>query len=185
MAVSGKHKGSQYERVVAKKLSLWLSNGVRDDLLWRSSLSGGRATLLFKQGKKNKSQTGDLSSIDILSQEFIDQFFVEIKCYKSLDITSGFVKSTGLLKSFWDKLVKDALTAKKNPMLIAKQNHLPALLLVHPNGAKLLNINNGILLCDASKVAEFCQWPSEVYLFDQLLTKPFQLKPRRERLRLE
>lgn len=183
MTVNGKQKGSEYERQVAKRLSLWISNGVRDDLLWRSSMSGGRATLQFKQGKKNKSQTGDLSSIDSLSQKFINTFFIEIKFYKDLNIESGFIKATGLLKSFWDKLVKDALVAEKNPMLIARQNRLPTLLLLHRNGARLLNLHESILLCESSKIAEFCQWPVEVYLFDELLrTKPYSLGAKREKL---
>jgi hypothetical protein len=184
MAVSGKLKGGEFERKVAKQLSLWISNSLRDDLLWRSSLSGGRATLQFKQGKKNKSQTGDLSSIDTLSQQFINRFFIEIKFYKDLNIESGFIKATGLLKSFWDKLVKDALVAEKNPMLIARQNHLPTLLLLHHNGARLLNLHESILLCESSKIAEFCQWPVEVYLFDKLLgTKPYALGAKREKLK--
>lgn len=184
MAVNSKQKGSEYERQVSKKLSLWISNGLRDDLLWRSSMSGGRATLQYKLGKKNKSQTGDLSSIDTLSQQFIDRFFIEIKFYKDLNIESGFIKATGLLKSFWDKLVKDALQAEKHPMLIARQNRLPTLLLLHRNGARLLNLHESILLCESSKIAEFSQWPVEVYLFDELLkTRPYSLGARREKLK--
>jgi hypothetical protein len=183
MAVNGKQKGSEFERQVAKKLSLWITHGIRDDCLWRSALSGGRATLQFKQGKKNKSQTGDLSSIDSLSQQFIDKFFIEIKFYKELGIESGFIKNQGILKSFWDKLVKDALAAEKNPMLIARQNRLPTLLLLHKNGARLLNLHESILLCEPTKIAEFSQWPAEVYLFDELLnTKAYHLGVRREKL---
>ena len=46
----GKQKGGEYERTVCKKLSLWVSNGTRDDIFWRSAMSGGRATLQRKKG---------------------------------------------------------------------------------------------------------------------------------------
>ena len=182
--VNGKQKGAEYERQCAKRLSLWITNGERDDCLWRSALSGGRATLQQRKGKVNKSQTGDLSSIDSCTQAFIDSFLIEIKFYKDLDITSGFVKGKGVLKSFWKKLIADAALARKNPMLIAKQNNLPALMLVHRNGASQLKLGS-ILIDNSAKVAEFSQWPCHVYLFDELLKTPFTLGAKRERLRQE
>ena len=37
-------KGGAWEREFSKYLSLWITEGERDDVFWRSSQSGGRAT---------------------------------------------------------------------------------------------------------------------------------------------
>ncbi len=162
-----KAKGSSFERDVCKKLSLYITNGERADCLWRSSMSGGRATIQIKKGQENKAQVGDISSIDILSHKFISSFYVECKHYRTLDLVPGLVHSRGALHSFWVKLVKDAKEAKKCPALIAKQNHLPTLLLVSPLGASLLNIPKDAML------ATLVKWPVEVYLFEGLLSSKY------------
>src|SRR5215216_6431446 len=38
-------KGPQWEREVCRALSLWVTNGERVDVFWRSAMSGGRATV--------------------------------------------------------------------------------------------------------------------------------------------
>jgi hypothetical protein len=57
-------KGSSFEREVAKQLSLWWSGGERDDLIWRTAMSGGRATVRHRQGKRTAGQAGDLTATD-------------------------------------------------------------------------------------------------------------------------
>lgn len=59
--VSGKSKGNSFEREICKKLSLWWTNGKRDDIFWRSQNSGGRATVRGKSGKRTSNQSGDVS----------------------------------------------------------------------------------------------------------------------------
>lgn len=54
------NKGGQYERDVCRALSLWYTRGKRDDLLWRSSQSGGRATQRAKSGKTTAGHYGDI-----------------------------------------------------------------------------------------------------------------------------
>jgi len=61
---SGRNKGMQFERDICVKLSLWWSEGERDDIFWRSNASGGRATNRAKQGKSTPGQYGDISAID-------------------------------------------------------------------------------------------------------------------------
>ena len=53
-------KGSNFEREMAKKLSLWASNGKHDDWVWRTSSSGARAKTRSKQGKTTANSCGDL-----------------------------------------------------------------------------------------------------------------------------
>lgn len=124
----GKGKGAGFEREVCKRLSLWLSNGVRDDLLWRSAMSGGRATIGLKSGRVRNAQAGDISSIDSASSGFIDRFYVECKFYKDLQLGNIITKTNGNLVKFWTITEIEAVKVKKEPILIAKQNFRPALI---------------------------------------------------------
>lgn len=124
----GKTKGAALERQIAKTLSLWLSDGEREDLLWRSSMSGGRATVASKKGKKLSAQVGDLSGIDELGHQFISRYIVECKHYKSLNVEALFFGAQGRARGyceFWRKLVKEAEDHRKHPLLVAKQNQKP------------------------------------------------------------
>lgn len=72
-------KGSAYERDFAKKLSLWFTYGERDDIFWRSSQSGGRATTRAKIGKSTANQYGDITATDPIGQCLIDNVTIELK----------------------------------------------------------------------------------------------------------
>ena len=123
-----KTKGGAFEREVAKKLSLWLSDGQSADLLWRSAMSGGRHTFALKSGLMHKAQAGDLSSIDARSQQFIDTFCVECKFYKDINIKSFLFGGKSGVMSFWEQVKRDAGSVNKRPLLIVKQNFQPELI---------------------------------------------------------
>lgn len=173
-AGGSKAKGSSFERDVCKKLSLWASSGLREDLYWRSSMSGGRSTIQAKKGKQNLTQAGDISSIDRVGAEFIEQFCVECKHYKVLDLIPGIIHNRGALYGFWKRLIKDAAGAKKLPILIAKQNRLPALVLLTELGASELNLRRSKCLCILN------QWDCEVYNMDDLLRCRYPFRRRVE-----
>jgi hypothetical protein len=177
--MNGKQKGSAYEREICKKLSLWISHGERDDLLWRSAMSGGRATIQAKKGKENKSQTGDISPIDKLGQSLTDRFIIECKFYNNLDIVSGIIKGKGVLWAFWRKLVKDSVAAGKKPMLIVKQNRLPTLMLTDQNGEIALSVQ-GYWFPHKAKVADISQWQCGMFLFDELIKQSRYIDGRRD-----
>ena len=128
----GKAKGGQFEREVCVALSNWVSNNKRDDIFWRSAMSGGRATVKFKKGKNNISQIGDISAVDKAGHPFLKLFVVECKNYKNLQILSLLFDKpkNGSLLEFWEKLVIDCSTANKHPFLVAKQNFKPFELLL-------------------------------------------------------
>lgn len=161
--MNSKQKGATYERDICKKLSVWASGGFREDLFWRSAMSGGRSTIQFKKGKLNRSQSGDISSIDRLGSEFIEKFCIECKHYQNLDLIPGIVHNRGALHGFWRKLCKDAIAIDKLPILLAKQNRLPSLLLISPAGALILNLRKG------SAIATLYQWNAVVYVLEDLL----------------
>ena len=128
----GKQKGSAFERLICTKLSLWVSGNKRDDLFWRSAMSGGRATVKFKKGQDNKSQHGDVSAIASEGEKLLEKVTVECKSYSDLKINSlifGTPKSNSLL-GFWLTHFKECRIQRKIPFLVAKQNHAPFILLL-------------------------------------------------------
>ena len=73
-------KGSGFEREVAIKLSLWMSEGKRDDLVCRTDSSGGRATVRTQKNKiTNKHFFGDLRSADESAAPLFDIWSIECK----------------------------------------------------------------------------------------------------------
>lgn len=76
-------KGSGYERDFCRRLSLWWSGGPkhgRDDLFWRSSMSGGRATVRGRKGKTTAGHYGDIAATDPMGAGLLKVFAVECKC---------------------------------------------------------------------------------------------------------
>ena len=72
-------KGSSYEREMSVALSLWYSGGKREDLLWRSAMSGGRATVRAKAGKSTANQQGDLTPTDPSIYPLTNLVSIELK----------------------------------------------------------------------------------------------------------
>jgi hypothetical protein len=126
----GKQKGSAFERKVCKQLSLWVSGGESEDLFWRSAMSGGRATVGRKGGKSHSRHAGDISATSREGHALTDTWYVECKAYRDLQIDSAFTKGVGRLIKFWDEAVAQADHYNKLPMLIAKQNQVPVIVLV-------------------------------------------------------
>ncbi len=142
MRVGGGHaKGASFERSVAVSLSLWVTAGNRDDLYWRSAMSGGRATIGLKKGKTRSSQAGDITSIDPVGSWLTDRFIIENKHYADLDIASGILANTGRLHKFWVDLVAVSHAIGKMPLLIAKENHRSVLLILSSKGETALRLD--------------------------------------------
>lgn len=120
----GKSKGAEFERQVCKKLSLAMSKGKRDDLFWRSAMSGGRATVKFKKGEKNITQVGDITAIDPIGYKLTDKFVIECKRYKKISWESLIYGKPvkGNILEFWEKLKKEAELADKWSLLVIKEN---------------------------------------------------------------
>lgn len=123
-----KAKGSSFERLICKELSLWLSEDKRQDLFWRSSMSGGRATVALQQGITLSSQAGDITAIHSSGQAFIEKFYVECKSYKTLNIPNLITGSGGNFIKFWTEADSEAKKYNKLAFFIAKQNNFPILL---------------------------------------------------------
>lgn len=153
-----KNKGSQFERVICKQLSLLLTGGKRTDILWRSAMSGGRATLQLDQNIINQAQAGDISAIAREGLWLIDNYQIECKHYADLEFASGFLSNTGKLFGFWVSLTNDSLRRGKNPLLIAKQNNRPVVMLTLPKSSP----------SHIPAIITLHNWPAEVRLFSEI-----------------
>ena len=136
----GKIKGNAFERKVCVDLSLWLSGGTREDLLWRSAMSGGRSTTAAAKGKRLATQCGDISAIAPEGSKLTDKFLIECKAYRDLNF-AGLLLKRGKLAEFWLETRKQALHYQKHPMLIAKQNQQPIIICLSKEGQIALGLN--------------------------------------------
>jgi hypothetical protein len=134
----GKAKGADFERLVCNQLSQWVTGGKRKDIFWRSAMSGGRATVGRKKGELNQTQEGDISAVDPAGHWLVKRFVIECKCVKSLDLDAFIYYHKGALAGFWNTLTKITSGTPKEPMLIAKQNQYPPMLITSSQGAGLL-----------------------------------------------
>lgn len=127
----GKQKGSQFERDVCRRLSLAVSD--RDDLFWRSAMSGGRATVAHRKGQLISHVSGDICAVHELGYAFVEEWFVECKFYADLQWAQFLLEDEGKLAQFWLTCKQQARLHGKKPLLIAKQNRmLPYVLMDEP-----------------------------------------------------
>lgn len=132
-----KNSGSNFEREIAKSLSLWWTNNERDDIFWRSSASGARFTQRRKSNKDTKYQGGDLTFTDPIGEPLILKYNIEIKKGYSktrknkkgdttrtnwclMDIIDS-QQETPLILEFWEQSVRDAKLTNRIPILIFKR----------------------------------------------------------------
>lgn len=119
-----------------------------------------------KRGEDLKHQAGDIVAVHPMGHALTNRFFIETKHYRDLQIDSFFLKQTGNLWKFWQKACKQAKSHKLIPLMIAKQNSMPTILLV--NGIALTEIAT---YCDCVRIRGGN--PPNVYLFDEVLKTRF------------
>lgn len=73
------HKGSEFEREICRILSRWWTSGERDDVFWRSSQSGGRATQRAKVNLTTYGSYGDITALDPIGAPLLRLFTIELK----------------------------------------------------------------------------------------------------------
>ena len=125
-------KGSAFERVVCKQLSLWWSDGTNDSIFWRTSGSGARAKTRSKTGKKTFGQYGDVQATDPIGQPLIDWVTIEIKKGYSKNTFQDLVDAMPTQKPVFGQFIDQARTDHANAesvwwMLISKRDQREAL----------------------------------------------------------
>lgn len=125
---SGSKKGTPFEREIAKELSWWWSWGERDDLVWRTASSGGRATQRCKTNQITKYQHGDFCPMDACIYPFFDFFLHEAKrgYNKTLDILESIdlpahLKKVPMLRQWKETAERDRDAAGRKEIMIIFQ----------------------------------------------------------------
>lgn len=126
----GKKKGSKFERTICKQLSRWVSESNREDLFWRSAMSGGRATVAKKGNVLLRNLAGDITAVHAEGMSLTGRWYIECKFYASLSIESFLLSGKGKLDTFWQVALREAVQYRKRPLLIAKQNNTPAIVVL-------------------------------------------------------
>jgi len=129
-------KGSSFEREICKQLSLWWTEGKRDDVFWRTSTSGGRATQRSKFGQSTFGQYGDVQATDPIGQLLVDTFTIELKRgYSKSTFFDMFDKPDTAAQQMWDQFLCQVLKDTKDAeslfwMLIVKRDRRNAVVMV-------------------------------------------------------
>lgn len=143
--MSKSQKGSQFERDICRLLSEWVSRGERDDLFWRTSMSGGRATVRSRKGKETHGQYGDITATHPKGRKLTKLVTIELKCgYTKASLMSliDHEKNSG---SVWWEFIKQSSRAAKKAgtkywWLIVKQNYCLPMLYMPTDMCDLISI---------------------------------------------
>lgn len=164
----GARKGAAFERTLAVLLSMWITDDERDDILWRTAMSGGRATIGRRDGKARDAQAGDLGAVDSEGEWFCNTFLIEAKCYKAFkwdrdiyDPWTALPRKATLrpLEIALHTIEEAAASNREAPLLFLKGNGQPVVVLTTARGVQILNGGD-------EKVIPTISWPAhDVYGF--------------------
>ncbi len=126
--MSKSQKGSRFERDICRLLSEWVSGGKRDDLFWRTSMSGGRATIRSRGGKETHGQYGDITATHPKGRKLTKLVTIELKCGYTKASLMNLIDHEKNEGSIWWGFLEQASTAAKKAgtpywWLIVKQNY--------------------------------------------------------------
>jgi hypothetical protein len=134
----GKEKGSSFERVACKALSIWVTNGVRGDLFTRNVISGGTFTNKVAQGSREHGMPGDIMANHPQAYEFLSKFTVECKHHKDLNLDAYLydMREASSLAKIINKTRKEAAHIQVRPMLVIKQNNRPSQIVLEADAGR-------------------------------------------------
>lgn len=132
----GQGKGPAFERKLCKLFSMWWTDGIRDDVFWRTSQSGGRATTRAKTSKTTRGQYGDIGATDPIGDPLTQLCVIEAKkgynnqsFYDLLDKP----KPTSIYYK-WIQKLQDEIVCGHAPywLLVHRRDHRPYIVIM-PN----------------------------------------------------
>ena len=133
------YKGRRFEIWLANRLSMWWTNGERDDVFWHTHDSGGRATRRTRKGKATKGLHGDICAVDLMGQSLLELVTIEAKrgypgvsLQDLLDKPSGKRGTAGNNYHDWIEKAVASSKAAGTPhwMLVTRKDQREALVLV-------------------------------------------------------
>lgn len=111
MGRKGKSKGSQFERDLCTQLSRWWTGDQRDDVFWRSTISGGRATVRGRKQKTTSGQYGDIQAVDPIGLPLLKVLTIEAKCgYRGVSF-GDLLDASDKQKPIWEEWISQVETA--------------------------------------------------------------------------
>ena len=129
-----KTKGAAFERDMCRVLSLWVTDGARQDVFWRSAMSGGRARVRYNKGEQPDVGGGDITAVAPAGHSLTDLFIIECKSVRDANVLALFTGGkTGVVK-FWEQACRDADDFYRQPMLLVKQYRQPVLIGLRASG---------------------------------------------------
>ena len=136
--MSKSYKGGDFEREICKRLSMWWTGGQRDDVFWRSSQSGGRATQRAKSGKATYGSYGDIAAVDPIGEPLLKLFTIELKRGSSYGCPADLLDAspTNAVRPF-EAAINQAISSHYAAgsygwMIIARRDHKIAMVYVGP-----------------------------------------------------
>lgn len=133
-ATAAREKGNEFERLMCKRMSLWLSAGQRRDLFMRNVASGGAFTLSARRGSPS-GVGGDMMAVHPLAHDFLEVFLTEYKHWRDLNFEAALWMNRGEFAQVLTKAERQAIAAQRHYFIVAKQNHrAPILLMPHDVG---------------------------------------------------
>lgn len=173
----GKQKGAAFERKVCVALSLWVSGGKRQDLFWRSAMSGGRATLGRRKGIDLAYQSGDVTAVHPQGHALTGIYYIECKHIKAAELERFALGLGGKTQEFWKTAQREAKEHQRVPMLILRANGRPTICVL-PTWLKYTEWMNASI--------QFIVPPlnAVVCLFDEMIGNPYGPTRVRERIRV-
>lgn len=121
----GSQKGASYERSLCVAFSRWFSFGQTDDLFWRTSGSGSRATRRHKKNQRlTKYQYGDMTYDREEGKPLVEYLNFEFRFRRQLEPLGVFYDTDPnySLLSFWAKATSEAEQSGRIPILVTKVN---------------------------------------------------------------
>lgn len=120
----GKAKGSNFEREICKKLTIWATGQEKPYVFWRSPSSGAVATI-----SQSSNISGDIIAVKEEGNFFTDVFSIECKDgYPDADFMKLFKNNKNdIIQGFWEQCIRDSRIAHKHGMLIFRKKGFPIL----------------------------------------------------------
>lgn len=128
-------------------MSLWVSGLTREDIFWRSAISGGRATMATRRARYRSSRPrlskceGDITAIDPMGDLLLRLFVIECKHWRSLGLTILVFRENpqrAPLTLAWRKTIREGRPDRREPMMIVREDNQPDLLITTSRGSRVL-----------------------------------------------
>lgn len=179
-------KGARYERTMCVRLSLWVTNLLRQDVFWRSAMSGGRATRFRKAHKGDlAAHAGDIVCNRPEGMHFRDIFCADMKFRNDFNIERVAYGHDGHITGDWVKLCEEAKNHKLIPILFCKRTRRGEFVVTTAEGLKILQ--SGGSLEPRMHLPQIDAWivsQREMLLLDyDLIRVAFPKRPPRPRVR--